>query len=66
MICPECKCETVQWKDDYECHNPECRINYLRTHYKRFTVKNNFTNVDSWKQGQIPTGFLKHQSQEVA
>jgi len=67
MNCPECNCILETWKNDLECFNPECRINYLRIHYKKFTVKKNISQKDnSWKQGQKSTGFLKHQSQEVA
>lgn len=66
MNCPECHYKMVLSKDDYECYNPECRINYLRIHYKRFIVKNNFTNVNSWKHGQIPTSIFNNSSKEVA
>ena len=65
MNCPECKGVMVLWKNDYECRNSGCRINYLRTHYKRFTVKNNFTSDNSWKQGQTPTSIFNNSSKEV-
>lgn len=66
MNCPECNYIMRLWKDDYECKNPSCKINYLRVHYKRFTVKNNFTNLKSWKQGEIPTSIFENSSKEVA
>ena len=66
MQCPECKGSMKLWKDDYECKNPACKINYLRVHYKRFTVINISQNDNSWKQGQTPTGIFNNPSKEIA
>lgn len=66
MNCPECDGTMILWRNDYECRNSDCRINYLRTHYKRFTVKNKNSQMSiAGIQRQTPTSIFENSSKEV-